>query len=147
SEDPGKRHTVRCTEAQALLVAGLSKYVEAIDGSVDAKTMTGEQGSFGQELIEHLTSLSGASFQNAQSYMATATMMNVAAEAATYADQNPDSVQATIMTTQADEQRATQWATDADFYLKNVKIFLGFIEAVLYALAPLMAFIIMLGAV
>lgn len=144
--DTGVKEGVKCPVAKERLVAGMAKFSEAVNHSLSAKMMSGEDGNYGEELMEHISSLSGASMQNMQSYVATAAMMNIQQEAMVSGGMNPDMVSAAIMMSQADEQRAVQWAADADFYLTNVKSFVGFIEAVIYALAPIAALIIMLGA-
>ncbi|MCP1515617.1 conjugal transfer protein TraG N-terminal domain-containing protein [Pseudomonas rhodesiae] len=52
---------------------------------------------------------------------------------------------AAIMMSQAVMQQNTQWAAEGNMFVRNVRPFLTFFEGFIYAISPLMAFILVLG--
>lgn len=52
---------------------------------------------------------------------------------------------AAIMMSQAAQQQATQWAAEGSMFTKYIRPFMTFFEGFIYAITPLMAFVIVLG--
>lgn len=83
---------------------------------------------------------------NSQTYMKMAVLEPVLMEAASGKYNQIQDMTAAIMINQAIQQRNTQWAAEQSLFMTIVRPMLAFFEAFIYAVAPIMAFVIVLGA-
>ena len=91
-------------------------------------------------------STAGAAAVEAQKYVMASVLDTVYAEAAQgrYTDMRDFSSAA--MVSQAIQQRNTQWASEQTMFLSTVRPMLALIEGFVYAVTPLMGFLIVMGA-
>lgn len=83
---------------------------------------------------------------NSQTYMKMAVLEPVLMEAASGKYNQIQDMTAAIMINQAIQQRNTQWAAEQSLFMTIVRPMLAFFEAFIYAISPIMAFVIVLGA-
>lgn len=88
--------------------------------------------------------LSGAT--DAQTYMKIAVLEPIVLQAADKKMNQLQDVSGSIMINQAIQQRNTTWAAEQTLFMTIVRPMLAFFEAFTYSVAPVMAFIIVLGA-
>lgn len=84
--------------------------------------------------------------QSASNYVKTAVLERLYEQAAagTYRDLND--LASAVMVSTAIEQRNTQWAAEQSMFLTTMRPLMAFFEAFLYAITPLMAMLMMMGA-
>ena len=81
----------------------------------------------------------------AQDYMRMSIIEPIIAESASGKYTEISDGSAAIMVNQAIQQRNTQWATEQTLFMTIVRPMIAFFEAFIYAVFPIMAFIIVLG--
>lgn len=96
------------------------------------------------QVTDSLTAL-GVAGSDAQSFMRTAILEPLYYDAAAGKYQDMRDFTSAAMVNQALTQRNTQWSTEASMFMTIVRPMLTFIEGFVYAITPLMAFLIVMG--
>lgn len=87
-----------------------------------------------------------ASATDAQTYMKIAVLEPILLEAADRKMNQLQDISGSMMINQAIQQRNTTWSAEQTLFMTIVRPMLAFFEAFTYSVAPIMAFIIVLGA-
>lgn len=107
------------------------------------------QLAVGQTMQTKLTTASDALLNSAiasNDYVRIAILEPILAEAASGKYNDLNDVAGATMINQAIQQRNTEWAAEQTLFMTIVRPMLAFFEAFIYAIAPIMAFVIVLGA-
>lgn len=83
---------------------------------------------------------------NAQTYMLAAVLEPVVMQAASGKYDQLNDLAGAAMVNQAIQQRNTSWAAEQTMFMSIVRPMLAFFEAFIYAISPIMAFVIVLGS-
>ncbi|MFK5893932.1 MAG: conjugal transfer protein TraG N-terminal domain-containing protein [Pseudomonadota bacterium] len=83
---------------------------------------------------------------NANTYLTLAVLEPIMAEAASGKYNELNDFAGATMINQAIQQRNSEWAAEQTLFMTIVRPMLAFFEAFIYAIAPIMAFVIVLGA-
>ena len=89
----------------------------------------------------------GLSTVNAQHYMTAAVLLPIYEQSITGKYLDDQAFTAATMVNQAIEQRNTQWAAEQTLFQSIVRPMMTFFEGFIYAITPLMAFVIALGQI
>lgn len=106
----------------------------------------------GASFISGMTALSGALNElgmtgvSAQRYVFTSLVEPVYTEAAQRRYTTFNDVASALMVNQAIQQRNVQWGAEATIFMTFVRPMVAFIEGFVYAVTPIMAFLMMIGA-
>ncbi|WP_434141363.1 conjugal transfer protein TraG N-terminal domain-containing protein (plasmid) [Pseudomonas luteola] len=141
-----------CSDAYTLLVARTSEAFStptvknAIAESAGIKLFEDDDLYTRIQTGVSALSTAGAAAVEAQKYVMASVLDTVYAEAAQgrYTDMRDFSSAA--MVSQAIQQRNTQWASEQTMFLSTVRPMLALIEGFVYAVTPLMGFLIVMGA-
>ena len=119
--------------------------IRSVNRLLGIQTANGAVSDNFDELDNVYDMLTGAG-QSASNYVKTAVLERLYEQAAagTYRDLND--LASAIMVSTAIEQRNTQWAAEQSMFLTTIRPLMAFFEAFLYAITPLMAMLMMMGA-
>ncbi len=88
----------------------------------------------------------GATTTSATEYLKTAILEPLYAEAAAGRYQDFQDFSSALMVNQAIQQRNTRWASEQSMFMTSVRPMLTFFEGFVYAITPILAFMIVLGS-
>lgn len=119
--------------------------IRSVNRLLGIQTANGAVSDNFDELDNVYDMLTGAG-QSASNYVKTAVLERLYEQAAagTYRDLND--LASAVMVSTAIEQRNTQWAAEQSMFLTTMRPLMAFFEAFLYAITPLMAMLMMMGA-
>lgn len=142
--DPETGGTKTCTEAYseldtyliATFLPNWTAYLAEVSGINDPQART--QAALDSMVVGGL---------DANKYMINAFLSNVVREADLSRSSDIGANTAVLIKTQAMEQRHIQWATQQSLFMEAARPLMAFVESFIYAVAPIMAFLITLGAI
>lgn len=140
--------TVTCTQAYATLTAQqASKQDELLEDIAKSwarpgATMTG--ADLEGRMNNALFAIAGGAV-DARNFAVTAALLPILEGAPGQQAISDMQGAAAIMMSQAAQQQATQWAAEGSMFTKYIRPFMTFFEGFIYAITPLMAFVIVLG--
>jgi len=139
----GEYETVDCAEMnQRISTASSSdQLLNAFNKGMEERGKTASsrdiQTAFGSFTNNHAMKM--------QDIVATSTMMSLMTEARVRGSLSPADAQAVIMIEEAARKRNVQWAAEENLFIRILRPVVGFFEALFYALAPIIAFVITMG--
>lgn len=113
--------------------------------SFDAAAQASRANMTARELADAFASLSGQNVSDAHHLVVGHMVSALLTESQLRGALTPQAQQAIIMLEEANLRRATQWAAEENLFVRVLRPTIGFFEALFYALAPVMAFVVMLG--
>ncbi|WP_295385987.1 conjugal transfer protein TraG N-terminal domain-containing protein [uncultured Thiodictyon sp.] len=141
----GAPQTLPCNEAWPKLQTYIAtQFTPALRKSLAATLSLRSSAAVDAKVSSALTAI-GANQTDAQNYMVMAAMTPYLAKGRAQALREIQHWNEAVMVEQAAQQRNTQWAGEEKMFKRNVRPLLSFLEAVLYAVSPLMVFAIGLG--
>lgn len=141
----GAPQTLPCNEAWPKLQTYIAtQFTPALRKSLAATLSLRSSAEVDAKVSSALTAI-GANQTDAQNYMVMAAMTPYLAKGRAQALREIQHWNEAVMVEQAAQQRNTQWAGEEKMFKRNVRPLLSFLEAVLYAVSPLMVFAIGLG--
>lgn len=145
NDDGSGSEYVTCAVAQGRLRAGMSS--GDLIRSFDAAAEDSRFRTNSDELVSTFSQMAGANALHAQHLVVGHMINSVIREAQVRGSVSPLESQAVIMVEEANLRRSTQWAAEENLFVRLLRPMVGFFEALFYALAPIMAFVVTLGPV
>lgn len=140
--------TVTCTQAYATLTAQqASKQDELLEDIAKSWARPGATMSGADlegRMNNALFAIAGGAI-DARNFAVTAALLPILEGAPGQQAISDMQGAAAIMMSQAAQQQATQWAAEGSMFTKYIRPFMTFFEGFIYAITPLMAFVIVLG--
>jgi conjugal transfer mating pair stabilization protein TraG len=140
--------TLSCTDAYTALTAKTNSKEDDLLNDI-AKSFAKPGSTFGSTELEarlndSLIALAGG-VVDARQFTVTAALLPILEGAPGQRAISDLQGAAAIMMSQAAQQQATQWAAEGSMFTKYIRPFMTFFEGFIYAITPLMAFVIVLG--
>lgn len=124
----------------------IGKTIESFNAVLGFNTNNLPTGENSQTKTQNaLDALLGAGV-NAQRYMEMAVLEPIVLQAASGKYDQIQDIAGATMINQAIQQRNTSWAAEQTLFMSIIRPMLAFFEAFIYAVAPIMAFVMVLGA-
>src|SRR5690625_4221644 len=137
------RDYVTCAVAQERLRNGMTS--GALVNSFDSAAQSSRFHTSSDELVAAFTRDTGGDGVYAQQLLVGHMVNALVREAQVRGWLSPLESQAVIMVEEANLRRSTQWAAEENLFVRLLRPLVGFFEALFYALAPIMAFVVTLG--
>lgn len=140
--------TVTCTQAYQQLTSDTTSKQDELLDDLSASWARPASTFKGPELESRLNSalyaIAGGAI-DARAFAVTAALLPILEGAPGQRAISDMQGAAAIMMSQAAQQQATQWAAEGSMFTKYIRPFMTFFEGFIYAITPLMAFVIVLG--
>ncbi len=140
-----EKEAISCADANARLKAG--KDSGALLESFDKAAEKGKLKTNALEISRAFAQTASNDAVAAQELVVGHMVSALWAEAELRGSLSPMDRQALVMLEEANMRRTTQWAAEENLFVRLLRPIVGFFEALFYALAPVMAFVVMLGQV
>ena len=136
--------SVTCAEMNGLI--GTSANVtSALESAFDQASKAAGKSVTAKEISLAFSTFTNKQAENVGAMIATSIMRSLVAQAAASGSLSPRDAQSVIMLEEASAKRNVQWAAEESLFIRILRPIVGFFEALFYALAPIMAFVITLG--
>lgn len=142
--DTDGQSLVDCTTASAQLLA--AKNNPSLSESFDRAASDSNASFHSADVARTFGRVSTTDGVAVQEIIAGHMASTLAAEAMMRGAMSPSDRQAIVMVEEANKKRTTQWVAEEDLFYRLLGPIVGFFEALFYALGPIMAFVITLGA-
>lgn len=145
----GTWENVTCAEAWPKISAALNQTAAVSNQVAGVVGLEGEAGvpaDVNTEIASALGILQNVS-SSAQSFIKVSLIEPVILRAQSGFYQNMGDTNSAIMVNQAIQQRNTQWAAEATLFNTTVRPFLAFFEGFMFAITPILAFLIVTGGI
>ena len=139
-----------CSEAWAKIQPELEKikspeFISAISQSGNIKSPTAGQAALDDyQAAFDMLNITGSAVED---YMLASTIKPIYEKAVSGYYRNLGDKTSAIMFNQAVQQRNTQWAAEASMFMTVMRPFLSFFEGFMYAITPVLAFLLVLGGI
>lgn len=146
TDTAGKKTYKSCSEAFALIKdsGGDGRLTSALDGLMTARFgVPSGQGT--QVVRDALATIGSSASTKMQQYMEASVINAVWMDALSNGPRLAGDVTSIIALRQADEQRTSDWVGGANMFLSSLRPVLSFFEALTYAVAPFLVFMLGLG--
>ena len=145
----GTWENLTCAEAWPKISAALNQTATISNQVAGAIGLEGEAGvpaDVNAEITSSLGFLQNVS-SGAQNFIKVSLIEPVVVRAQSGFYKNMGDVNSALMVNQAIEQRNTQWAAEATLFNTTVRPFLAFFEGFMFAITPILAFLIVTGGI
>jgi len=144
----GQPQTKTCTDAWTdLSVVATGNFTTALEGLLQPTLGLPAATDMVPKIQEAFDALAGAGVVDAADYMLMSAIMPMFEKGVIGRHEDGLHWNKAAMVEQAIQQRNTQWAAEQTLFAKIVRPMMAFIEGLSYAIAPIMAFVVMLGNV
>ncbi|QBC27721.1 conjugal transfer protein TraG [Methylomonas sp. LW13] len=144
----GQPQTKTCTDAWAdLSVVANGNFATALEGLLQPTLGVPSAADTVPKIQEAFDALAGPGVVDAADYMLMSAIMPMFEKGVIGRHEDGLHWNKAAMVEQAIQQRNTQWAAEQTLFAKIVRPMMAFIEGLSYAIAPIMAFVVMLGNV
>ncbi|MDT4291671.1 conjugal transfer protein TraG N-terminal domain-containing protein [Methylomonas sp. MO1] len=144
----GQPQTKTCTEAWAdLSVVANGNFATALEGLLQPTLGVPAAADTVPKIQDAFDALAGPGVIDAADYMLMSAIMPMFEKGVIGRHEDGLHWNKAAMVEQAIQQRNTQWAAEQTLFAKIVRPMMAFIEGLSYAIAPIMAFVVMLGNV
>lgn len=144
----GQPQTKTCTDAWADL-SGVAhgNFATALEGLLQSTLGVPAAGDTVPKIQDAFDALAGPGVVDAADYMLMSAILPMFEKGVIGRHEDGLHWNKAAMVEQAIQQRNTQWAAEQTLFAKIVRPMMAFIEGLSYAIAPIMAFVVMLGNV
>ncbi|ATC56794.1 conjugal transfer protein TraG N-terminal domain-containing protein [Vibrio anguillarum] len=143
----GSSSDLDCTDAYSQLkLMTESTFIPRLKQVLSASLGTSSATDTDDVIRNALNNLGLASV-NTQEYMTASVLLPIYEQSVTGKYMDDQAFTAAVMVNQAIEQRNTQWAAEQTLFQSIVRPMMTFFEGFIYAITPLMAFVIALGQI
>lgn len=139
-----------CTDAWTKLGAALGKVGQAagtVAASMGLESSAGAAGASLESRVDAALQFLGGIATSAQNYMKLALIEPVMLEAHGSFYRNMGDAATALMLGQAVEQRNLQWTAESSMFNTTIRPFLSFFEGFIFAVTPILAFLIATGGI
>jgi conjugal transfer mating pair stabilization protein TraG len=144
----GQPQTKTCTDAWTdLSVVANGNFATALEGLLQPTLGVPAAGDTVPKIQDAFDALAGPGVVDAADYMLMSAIMPMFEKGVIGRHEDGLHWNKAAMVEQAIQQRNTQWAAEQTLFAKIVRPMMAFIEGLSYAIAPIMAFVVMLGNV
>ncbi|MGZ0079858.1 conjugal transfer protein TraG N-terminal domain-containing protein [Methylomonas sp. YC3] len=144
----GQPQTKTCTDAWAdLSVVANGNFATALEGLLQPTLGVPSAADTVPKIQEAFDALAGPGVVDAADYMLMSAILPMFEKGVIGRHEDGLHWNKAAMVEQAIQQRNTQWAAEQTLFAKIVRPMMAFIEGLSYAIAPIMAFVVMLGSV
>jgi len=144
----GQPQTKTCTDAWAdLSVVATGNFATALEGLLQPSLGVPAAADTVPKIQDAFDALAGPGVVDAADYMLMSAIMPMFEKGVIGRHEDGLHWNKAAMVEQAIQQRNTQWAAEQTLFAKIVRPMMAFIEGLSYAIAPIMAFVVMLGNV
>ncbi|OAI13274.1 conjugal transfer protein TraG N-terminal domain-containing protein [Methylomonas koyamae] len=144
----GQPQTKTCTDAWAdLSVVANGNFATALEGLLQPTLGVPAAADTVPKIQDAFDALAGPGVIDAADYMLMSAIMPMFEKGVIGRHEDGLHWNKAAMVEQAIQQRNTQWAAEQTLFAKIVRPMMAFIEGLSYAIAPIMAFVVMLGNV
>ena len=144
----GQPQTKTCTDAWAdLSVVANGNFATALEGLLQPTLGVPAAADTVPKIQDAFDALAGPGVIDAADYMLMSAIMPMFEKGVIGRHEDGLHWNKAAMVEQAIQQRNTQWAAEQTLFSKIVRPMMAFIEGLSYAIAPIMAFVVMLGSV
>jgi conjugal transfer mating pair stabilization protein TraG len=144
----GQPQTKTCTDAWAdLSVVANGNFAKALEGLLQPTLGVPAAADTVPKIQDAFDALAGPGVIDAADYMLMSAIMPMFEKGVIGRHEDGLHWNKAAMVEQAIQQRNTQWAAEQTLFAKIVRPMMAFIEGLSYAIAPIMAFVVMLGNV
>ncbi|PKD40373.1 conjugal transfer protein TraG [Methylomonas sp. Kb3] len=144
----GQPQTKTCTDAWAdLSVVANGNFATALEGLLQPTLGVPAAADTVPKIQDAFDALAGLGVVDAANYMLMSAIMPMFEKGVIGRHEDGLHWNKAAMVEQAIQQRNTQWAAEQTLFAKIVRPMMAFIEGLSYAIAPIMAFVVMLGNV
>ncbi|WKJ90239.1 conjugal transfer protein TraG N-terminal domain-containing protein [Methylomonas montana] len=144
----GQPQTKTCTDAWAdLSVVATGNFATALEGLLQPTLGVPAAADTVPKIQDAFDALAGPGVVDAADYMLMSAIMPMFEKGVIGRHEDGLHWNKAAMVEQAIQQRNTQWAAEQTLFAKIVRPMMAFIEGLSYAIAPIMAFVVMLGNV
>ncbi len=144
----GQPQTKTCTDAWAdLSVVANGNFATALEGLLQPTLGVPGAADTVPKIQDAFDALAGPGVVDAADYMLMSAIMPMFEKGVIGRHEDGLHWNKAAMVEQAIQQRNTQWAAEQTLFAKIVRPMMAFIEGLSYAIAPIMAFVVMLGNV
>ncbi|WP_445366592.1 conjugal transfer protein TraG N-terminal domain-containing protein [Methylomonas sp. BW4-1] len=144
----GQPQTKTCTDAWADLgVVANGNFTTALEGLLQSTLGVPAAADTVPKIQDAFDALAGPGVIDAADYMLMSAIMPMFEKGVVGRHEDAMHWTKASMIEQAIQQRNTQWAAEQTLFSKIVRPMMAFIEGLSYAIAPIMAFVVMLGSV
>jgi len=144
----GQPQTKTCTDAMAdLSVVATGNFATALEGLLQPTLGVPAAADTVPKIQDAFDALAGPGVVDAADYMLMSAIIPMFEKGVIGRHEDGLHWNKAAMVEQAIQQRNTQWAAEQTLFAKIVRPMMAFIEGLSYAIAPIMAFVVMLGNV
>ncbi|OAI08189.1 conjugal transfer protein TraG [Methylomonas methanica] len=144
----GQPQTKTCTDAWAdLSLVANGNFATALEGLLQPTLGVPAAADTVPKIQDAFDALAGPGVVNAADYMLMSAILPMFEKGVIGRHEDGLHWNKAAMVEQAIQQRNTQWAAEQTLFAKIVRPMMAFIEGLSYAIAPIMAFVVMLGNV
>jgi conjugal transfer mating pair stabilization protein TraG len=144
----GQAQTKTCTDAwTALGVVANGNFSTALQASLHQTLGVAAAANTLPKIQDAFDALAGPGVVNATDYMLMSAILPMFEKGVVGRHEDAMHWTKAAMVEQAIQQRNTQWAAEQTLFSRIVRPMMAFIEGLSYAIAPIMAFVVMLGSV
>lgn len=144
----GQPQTKTCTDAWAdLSLVANGNFATALEGLLQPTLGVPAAADTVPKIQDAFDALAGPGVVDAANYMLMSAIMPMFEKGVIGRHEDGLHWNKAAMVEQAIQQRNTQWAAEQTLFSKIVRPMMAFIEGLSYAIAPIMAFVVMLGNV
>ena len=139
-----------CSKAAVLIDKALTsldqpQVITAINRAIGARDERGTPTDLAS--VTNALTMLGLTGQDAHHFVKVALIQPIYENAARGFYQNQGDISSALMVNQAITQRNTQWATEQSLFMTTVRPILTFFEGFVFAITPVMAFLMVMGSV
>ncbi len=143
----GNNSDLDCTQAYGQLkLMTETSFIPKLKHVLSASLGTASETAT-DDLIRNALNNLGLASVNTQEYIAASVLLPIYEQSVTGKYMDDQAFTAAVMVNQAIEQRNTQWAAEQTLFQSIVRPMMTFFEGFIYAITPLIAFVIALGQI